>query len=53
MASCRNSHQKVDTVKRNSPYIISYFLILTSNENNSIHLFITQTPEWEIKAQFL
>ena len=30
-----------------------YFLILTSNENNLIYLFITQTPEGEIKTQFL
>ena len=30
----------------------NYFLILTSNENNFI-IFITQTPEREIKTQFL
>ena len=30
-----------------------YFLIPTSNENNLIYLFVTQTPEGEIKTQFL
>ena len=29
-----------------------YFLIPTSNENNLIYLFITQTAEREIKTQF-
>ena len=30
----------------------SYFLIPTSNGNNLIHLFITQTPEGEMKYSF-
>ena len=30
----------------------NYFLIPTSNENNLIYLFITQTPEGEIKQSF-
>ena len=31
----------------------NYLLIPTSKENNLIYLFITQTPEGEIKTQFL
>ena len=32
--------------------LINYFLIPTSNENNIIYLFITQTPKGEIKHIF-
>ena len=32
---------------------MGYFLIPTSNGNNLIYLFITQTPDGEIKHSFL
>ena len=31
----------------------NYFLTPTSNENNFIHLFITQTPDEDIKTVFV